>query len=130
MFAGGAAPPVIMNGESAVAPTLRREEPPRGIRWRDALECTAAIGAARKMRAVGGLLPDRTFVLALDSDTAAARATAKPDRIEREGVDFMTQVSAAYRELGERFPERIVVLDGTDSPEALAEEVRGRLELS
>ena len=34
--------------------------------------------------AVGGLMPDRTFVLALDSETASGRVGESPDRIERE----------------------------------------------
>ena len=36
-----------------------------------------------------------------------------PDRIEREGIAFLERVDAAYRELAERFPERIVALDAT-----------------
>jgi dTMP kinase len=78
------------------------------------------------LRATGGLLPDTTVLLLLDPETAAARA-GESDRLEREGDDFRRSVDLAYRELAERFPERIVTIDGTGAPEAIAREVRERL---
>jgi dTMP kinase len=77
--------------------------------------------------AVSGLMPDRTFVLAVDADAAAARVGDRPDRIERESAGFRARVSAAYLELAERWPERIVVLDGTLPPDELAERIHGAL---
>ena len=77
--------------------------------------------------AVGGLMPDRTFVLAVDTAAAAARVGDRPDRIERESARFRARVSAAYLELAERWPERIVVLDGALPPNELAERVHGAL---
>jgi dTMP kinase len=78
--------------------------------------------------AVGGLLPDRTFLLALDPTQVIARlAEQQPDRLEREGDDFHARVAGGYRELAERFPDRIVLLDGTLPPDELAEEVHGAL---
>jgi dTMP kinase len=78
--------------------------------------------------AVGGLLPDRTFLLTLDPAQVTARlAEQQPDRLEREGDDFHARVAEGYRELAERFPDRIVVLDGTRTPKELAEEVHGAL---
>jgi dTMP kinase len=71
-----------------------------------------------------GLLPERTFVVFLDADEALARGSGEPDRIEREGADFMRKVDEGYRSLAARFPERIVGLDGTRSPDEIAEEVR------
>jgi dTMP kinase len=62
--------------------------------------------------AVGGRLPDRTFVLLLDAAAAARRLGSARDRIEREGDDFRARVNDAYAELARRFPERIVALDG------------------
>jgi dTMP kinase len=49
------------------------------------------------------------------------------DRIEREDVEFYERVDAAYRALAERFPERIVPLDGARPADELAEEVYGAL---
>jgi dTMP kinase len=82
------------------------------------------------LNAVAGLLPETTFLIAIDAETAASRGSAKPDRIEREGVEFMQRVDEAYRELAAVFPNRIVVLDGTKPPQTLAVEVRGHLGLS
>ena len=62
--------------------------------------------------AVGGLLPDRTFLLLVDLDRADRQAGANPDRIERESIDFRAAVDRAYRGLAGRFPDRIVTLDG------------------
>jgi dTMP kinase len=76
---------------------------------------------------LAGRLPDRTFVLLLDARTAAGRLGA-PDRIEREGDAFRTRVNDAYAELAQRFPERIVTLDGARPVEELAAAVREDLE--
>src|SRR3954469_5007278 len=74
----------------------------------------------------GGLLPDVTFLLLLDPDVATGRHV-DPDRLEREGTELQAKVDAAYRELAERFRDRIVTIDATREPEAIAKEVRERL---
>src|SRR3954452_23157572 len=60
----------------------------------------------------GGLLPDRTFVVLLDPESARQRAGAQPDRIERAGDEFMRRVDAAYRELARAEPLRVVAVEG------------------
>jgi dTMP kinase len=80
--------------------------------------------------AVADLLPDCTFVLLVDEETASARLGRAPDRIEREGAGFRAAVESGYRTVAERFPERIVLLDGTLPRDELAELVRERLPLS
>jgi dTMP kinase len=79
------------------------------------------------LAAVGGLLPDRTFLLLLDPAEVTKRLSGEHDRLERENQAFHARVDAGYRQLAERFPERIVVLDGTRAVEELAEEVYGAL---
>jgi dTMP kinase len=79
------------------------------------------------LAAVGGLLPHRTFLLELDPTALPDRLQGDHDRLEREPGDFHARVAAGYRELAARFPERIVVLDASRPPEALAEEVYGAL---
>jgi dTMP kinase len=74
----------------------------------------------------GGLVPDVTFVLLLDPGVATRRQ-ADPDRLEREGAGLQAKVDVAYRQLAERFPERIVTIDATGSPDEIAREVRERL---
>ena len=74
--------------------------------------------------AVADLTPDRTLVLLVDAKTAAMRAGEAPDRMEREGDAFRVAVADGYRELAERFPERIVVLDGSQPIFDIATRVR------
>ncbi len=71
-----------------------------------------------------GLLPDRTFLVLLDPDEARRRGGGDPDRIEREGEDFMWRVDSAYRSLAAVSATRIVALDGARPPDEIAEEVR------
>jgi dTMP kinase len=78
---------------------------------------------------IGDLLPDRTFVLDLDLAEVARRVPQATDRLEAEGDGFKAAVAAAYLELAERFPERIVSLDGARPAEDLAQAVREELSL-
>ena len=79
------------------------------------------------LAAVGGVLPDRTFLLELDPDEVPARIQRHFDRLEREGDEFRARTAQGYRELAARFPERILVLDATRPADDLAEEVYGAL---
>jgi dTMP kinase len=71
-----------------------------------------------------GLLPDRTFLVLLDPEAARRRGGGAPDRIERDGGEFMQHVDEAYRGLAAVFPHRIVSVDGARAPEEVAEEIR------
>ncbi len=79
---------------------------------------------ALNIDAIRGLLPDVTFLLLVDVEAARSRSAAARDRIEREGDAFLRTVDAGYRDLAERFPERIVVIDGDRHVKDIAEEVR------
>jgi dTMP kinase len=75
--------------------------------------------------ATGGLQPDRTFLIDLPVQEGIARSRKRQgnfgiDRIEREGPGFLEKVRQAYRTLADKEPERIRVLDGTESADALA----------
>jgi dTMP kinase len=78
------------------------------------------------LNATGGLLPDHTFLVLVDPEVALERGTPS-DGIEREGSDFHRAVDKAYRALAAMFPNRITTVDGDRSPDAIAEEIRGRL---
>jgi dTMP kinase len=78
--------------------------------------------------AVADLLPDRTFVLLVDGATAASRLGRRAeDRIEREGAAFRDAVQEGYRVVAERFPERIVLLDGARPQDEVAAQIRTEL---
>lgn len=91
----------------------------RGLGLDDVLELN--------LLAVGGLLPDRTFVLAVEPDASLDRVGDEPDRIERAGADFHARAAAGYEQLAALYPERIVVLDGTLPAATLADLIRDEL---
>ena len=74
-------------------------------------------------RATGGLLPDLTLLLRVSPERAAARAGGPPDRLEAEGRELQRRVAAGYDELAERYPRRIVALDGECPPDEVAARV-------
>ena len=79
------------------------------------------------LQAVGGLLPDRTFVLALDPQSSLERVGGGPDRIERAGSDFHAEVAEGYERLAALYPERVVLLDAALGPDELAARVLDEL---
>ena len=99
--------------EQAIRPALERGEDVVCDRYIDS--SVAYQGAARglgedkvlelNLTVTRGLLPDRTFLLLLDPDEARRRGGGEPDRIEREGEDFMRRVDAAYRSLAAVSPD-------------------------
>jgi dTMP kinase len=79
------------------------------------------------LQAVGGLLPDRTFVLAIDADSSLERLAEGPDRIERAGSDFHADVAEGYERLAALYPERVHLFDGTLDPDELAARIQNEL---
>lgn len=82
------------------------------------------LGVDRVLRlnelALSGIVPDRTFVLAVPVDAALARRTGSPDRIEAEGRAFLARVAEGYSQIAAAFPERVVLIDGGSSAEVVA----------
>jgi len=77
--------------------------------------------------ATSGLLPDRTFFLAISPEDTTGRKDAEPDRIEREGDEFAAIVDQGYRELAAIFAKRVVTIDATMPASDISREVRGQL---
>jgi dTMP kinase len=75
------------------------------------------------LRAIRGVLPDRTFLLLLDPKESARRVGEDTDRIEREDGGFRARVDEAYRELAQTFPQRIEPVDATLPPDEIAERI-------
>ncbi len=77
--------------------------------------------------AVGGCLPDITFLFDLHPDVAAGRLAArigeKYDRMESQPRDFYQAVRAGYLALAEKESQRFVIIDAAQSVETIAAEI-------
>ncbi|HEY7151996.1 MAG TPA: dTMP kinase [Solirubrobacterales bacterium] len=81
--------------------------------------------------AIAGCVPHLTVLLRLDPERAEARGQQRlaageadgSDRFEGEGIEFQRAVAAAYDELSERHPERIVSIDAEAPVEGVHERV-------
>lgn len=93
----------------------------------------ALIGAVERV-ALQGFHPDLTLILDVPVDVGLARAAARrggetSDRFEREGRGFHTRLRRAYLDIAEREPERCVVVDGGQAPEAVLDIAWAAVEL-
>jgi dTMP kinase len=82
-------------------------------------------------RVTDGLVPDRTYLVELDPETARGRRSddeTKGDRMEAEDDDFYHRVAAAYDTLADEHPRRIQRLDGRRSIDALHATIRADVE--
>jgi len=80
--------------------------------------------------ATGGLKPDLYIVLDLPVDAAGERRRqdgTAPDRIEKEGDDFLQSVHAGYLALAETEPG-VQLLSARGTPEEVHTRIRGLLE--
>jgi dTMP kinase len=68
------------------------------------------------------IAPDLTFLIDIPVALSQARVRERggADRLEREGLAFHTRVREGYLALAERFPNRYVVLEGTQPAHVLA----------
>lgn len=77
--------------------------------------------------ALGELFPDLTICVELDIETGLARAHSRLDsceaRLDRQSLEFHKQVAEGYRKIAEREPQRFRMVDGSGSPEAVAQRV-------
>jgi dTMP kinase len=118
--------------EHAIRPALERGEDVVCDRYIDSSVAYQGIGRGLgedrvrqlNLMVTRDLLPDRTFLVLLDPEEARRRGAGQPDRIEREGGDFWSRVDEGFRSLAAASPDRIVTLDGSRSPDEIAEEVR------
>ncbi|MFL6539813.1 MAG: dTMP kinase, partial [Chthoniobacterales bacterium] len=120
-----------------IEPALSRGEVVIADRFFDST--TVYQGAARKLDpetvvqlnrfAVGDCIPDITLVLDCDVKTARARLLRRvrpvgaPDRMEQEPVEFYQRVCAAYRELAEREPQRVRMIDAARTPDEIERDI-------
>lgn len=98
----------------------------QGVARRIPPDQTARINAF----AVGGCLPDVTFLLDLDRKTSLARIHAGKrslDRIERESEEFFDAVRAGYLKLALENPDRIVLVDASRPADTIAREIQSAI---
>jgi len=73
--------------------------------------------------ATSGLVPDLTFIVDCSPETALSRFSGRPDRLESEGVSFMSRVREGFLFLASAEPERCVLIDGEQS----VDDIRSRI---
>lgn len=72
--------------------------------------------------ATAGLVPDRTYLLDLPVEVGLGRLK-DPDRLDREPIEFHRKVREGFRAEADREPNRWRVLDATQSPDHIADEI-------
>ena len=74
-------------------------------------------------------LPDLTFFINLSPEDAFARkhGADENDRIEQAGLAFHKKVYEGYLAVAKAYPDRVVVLDGKQSIEKIAQDVQETL---
>ena len=78
----------------------------------------------------GGLVPDRTLLLALDPGVGRTRSHergAPLDRLERQPDEFFDRVAGAYAELARSDPDRIRTIDASGDPGEVLNQALGAI---
>ncbi|SDS58006.1 dTMP kinase [Opitutus sp. GAS368] len=118
-----------------IAPALKRGAVVLSDRYLDS--STVYQGIARNLAsgpvsainrfAVGEVMPHLTIVIDVPTEVSLARirrrASGLPDRMERENIAFYTKVREGYLLLAKEWPERVIVVDGTLSPDAIDKKI-------
>lgn len=82
--------------------------------------------------AVGDVMPHLTVVIDVPTDISLKRvrqrASDLPDRMERENITFYKKVREGYLLLAKQWPQRVVVVDGTQPPDAIERQIWGEVE--
>ena len=73
--------------------------------------------------ATGGLKPDLTIVFDIDAQTSSQRVGKEKDRMESAGLEFFNKVRLGYLEIAKKEPERVKVIDSSDSIENIHKKV-------
>ncbi len=77
--------------------------------------------------AVGNVMPDLTIVIDVPTEIGLKRirqrASDLPDRMERENITFYNKVREGYLLLAKQWPDRVIVIDGTATPDAVDKKI-------
>lgn len=73
--------------------------------------------------AVNDVHPDLTIVFDIDTETSMARVGAEKDRLESAGIEFHKRVRNGYLEIAKKNPQRIKVVDASQTIEDVQRDV-------
>lgn len=73
--------------------------------------------------ATGGIKPDLTLVFDVDIETSMQRVGKEKDRMENSGNDFFDRVRKGYLQIAKQEPDRVKVIDSTQSIEDVHNDV-------
>ncbi len=73
--------------------------------------------------ATAGRMPNVTFVLDLDVETAIRRLGSNLDRMESRGSAYFEKVRAGFLKEADRWPTKVEVIDASQSPDAIHAEI-------
>ena len=73
--------------------------------------------------ATGGLKPDLTIVFDVDVETSMQRVGNEKDRMESAGVEFFNKVRQGYLEIAKNEPNRVKVINSSDTIENIHKQV-------
>ncbi len=128
----------VMHVKTVLLPALRSGKTVLSDRGSDATVAYQSFGAglprefvsALNRAALGGLVPDLTFLFDLPVAEMALRLRSRgdgPTRFELLGSDYFERVRKGYLELARIHAGRTVVLDATSGPDLLEEQIFGEL---
>ena len=73
--------------------------------------------------ATGGMKPDLTFVFDIDLETSASRVGKEKDRMESAGIEFFKRVIEGYLAIAKQEPDRVKLLNGTDTVDSIHDKI-------
>ena len=73
--------------------------------------------------ATSGLKPDLTIVFDVDIETSMQRVGKEKDRMESAGVEFFNKVRRGYLEIAKNEPDRVKVINSSDTIENIHKKV-------
>jgi dTMP kinase len=116
-----------------IVPALERGEIVLGDRFYDSTTVYQGVGRQLDLRAVeqivefsaAGCVPNLTVVIDLDPRVGLERVRGRElfDRMDNQSLEFYERVRRGYLDLAKREPRRVKVVNGSQSVEAVEEQV-------
>ena len=73
--------------------------------------------------ATNGMKPDITLIFDIDIETSMSRVGKEKDRMESAGVEFFKKVREGYLDIAKNNPDRVKLIDGSNSIEEIHQKV-------